>query len=92
MTHTNTHKTQEREYTTEADEARGLFHVKVNTAHQTREANLNMALNVNRTFLLMTTSKSVQDTLKSGDLIHGVAHKIAPRTIIAHIQLAQPSL
>ena len=51
-----------------------------------------MALNVNRTFLLMTTSKGAQDTLKSGDLIHGVPHKIAPRTIIAHIQLAQPSL
>ena len=51
-----------------------------------------MALDVKKTYTLMTTSKGVQDTLKSGDLIHGVPHKIAPRTIIAHIQLAQPSL
>ena len=50
------------------------------------------ALDVKKTYTLMTTSKGVQDTLKPGDLIHGVAHKIAPRTIIAHIQLAQPSL
>ena len=59
-------KTQGREYTTEADEARGLFHVKVNTAHQTREANLHiMALDVKKTYIMATTIKGVQDTLIS---------------------------